>query len=135
LFLFCLPLKFVQTFLPILKGIYCNPFSSMFLVGLYGTLDEWQLLHIKFSIQTHNVKVTEAKFNVFYKVSILYCLNILLYLLFDNTISKTRGGFLPFGWDSKVSLLLAGISSTLVDNGKSLFLQGDELDFCCRLQC
>jgi len=46
----------------------------------------------------------------FYRVSMLYCLNILLYLLFDNTICKT-GGFSPFwlgfqgvssiGWYSK----------------------------------
>jgi len=48
-------------------------------------------------------------------------------LLFDNAISKT-GVFLPIGWDSKVSLQLAGIASTLVDDGKSLFLWGDELD-------
>jgi len=38
-------------------------------------------------------------------------------------------GFFPIGWESKVYLLLAGIASTLVDNGKGLFLWGDELNF------
>jgi len=40
-------------------------------------------------------------------------------------------GFSTFGWDSMVYLLLAGIASKLVDDGKSLFLWGDELDFLC----
>jgi len=34
------------------------------------------------------------------------------------------GGFSLYGWDSKVFLLLAGIASKLVDNGKGLFLWG-----------
>jgi len=90
------------------------------------------------------VKVTGTKFKCFYKVSMLYCLNILLFLLFDNTSSKTGGfsrywlgfqGVSAIGWNSKVSLLLAGIVSKLVDDGKSLFLWGDQLDFFCRLLC
>jgi len=39
------------------------------------------------------------------------------------------GGFLPIGWNSKVFLLFAAIASTLVDNGKSLFLGGMSLIF------
>jgi len=35
----------------------------------------------------------------------------------------------PIGWDSKVCFPLAGIASTLVDDGKGLFLWGDELNF------
>ena len=40
--------------------------------------------------------------------------------------------FFPIGWDSKVYLLLAGIASILVDNGKGLFLWGDEFNLFCR---
>ena len=32
-----------------------------------------------------------------------------------------------------MSLLLAGVASTLVDDGKSLFLWGDDLEYFCRL--
>ena len=70
---------------------------------------------------------------MFYKDSILYCLNILLSLLSDNTISKTGGVFsLLAGIPRCLSYILAGTASTLVDKGKSLFLWGDELDFFCR---
>ena len=44
-------------------------------------------------------------------------------------------GFYPIGWDSQMYLLLAGIASILVDNGKGLFLWGDEFNLFCRLQC
>jgi len=39
------------------------------------------------------------------------------------------GGFFPIGWDSKVYLLLDGIASTQVDDGKGLFLGGMSLIF------
>jgi len=46
------------------------------------------------------------------------------------TIQLVKLGFFsPIDGDSKVSLLLAGIVSPLVDDGISLFLWVDELDF------
>jgi len=38
-------------------------------------------------------------------------------------------GLFPIGRDSKVYLLLAGIASKIVDDGKGLLLWGDKLNF------
>ena len=58
------------------------------------------------------------------KVNMLYCQDILLFLLFNNTLSKIvkLGAYFPIGWDFKVYLLLAGRESPLLDDGKGVYV-------------
>jgi len=77
----------------------------------------------------HTVKVAEAKFKYVlqYKVGTQYCQASLQNLLLKNTIFKIAWIFSLIGWDSQVSLILAGIANPLVDDKKDLCHGGDEL--------